>query len=854
MIFRVLKTVSWVVFVWAFFVLVRPVSASAWDWQALEQHPFRVYHKSSQVLRARQVLNSLLVTAPPLLDYFNGTVSEPDVFGVEPDLSGRPWLNVVVDDAGLVANGWVNGSNGKILFLQALPDTRQFLQLGSYWEHLAVHEITHYAQLRMKRPAKDLFSWILSPIVYPNRALPLFLKEGTAVWEESRNGQYGRLHDGYTASVVHAQVQADNAMSLAELRYPYYRFPYGNAPYLYGGAFTQFLVRSSSDIALRDLYVRHAENAAGAVAGYVLPSLGIDAAAMKTYGKDIPTLFSEWKAGESAIISPRTWEQKTDSEGYKRFLSVHRGVVYYVKTTYRHPRIFETMRPRYDVVRWSETEGEVLIYRSQRPIVGLQLSVSDMVLLVEDIAPGFENHTWLGYGISRILQKISLTHLSVTTLASGPIVGFTVKENQVFYTTPHPNGVGSVLWGVFNGQTECLGDLPVYVAEMVPFQRELAIIAKTESGPWQLFSLDPMGLNVSPLLRTRQAVARLWGDDSDLYMSINDPSGYQMHRLRGQSGALEQLTTSNHAAYGAPLGDTLFVIGVTDKGDELFSLPLQPQAAPSLSSGHGVGAVSQGQPLSNFEALGTNIDSLLPHRVSFGDNGLGVFGEDTLALMSYHLGYSDGFDVAVHSRVLSPLEFRAAFSSVENDFQVAWPFFRGLAPGLQAASLQMTYHWESWVPALKSEWVWWDTRVSQMVGVGLDRGYTLRGEVSQIIGDGTVGLLFERDADMDRADKRRGYAKIHLEKITGDRIEASLTHRLMPIRLGLWSPDVFFGDVFAELYVGTQSFEDSGAYYGGELQLEGYFAGGARILPYIGLAHYPLEDMFYGGVRIQIGE
>ena len=130
----------------------------------------------------------------------------------------------------------------------------------------------------------------------------------------------------------------------------------------------------------------------------------------------------------------------------------------------------------------------------------------------------------------------------------------------------------------------------------------------------------------------------------------------------------------------------------------------------------------------------------------------------------------------------------------------------------------------------------------------------MRGQLSQVIGEGTLGLRVERDVDMDRDDKRRGYVNVHLEKITGDRVEAYVTHQLMPIRQGFWSPDIFFGDVFGEAYMGAQSFGDSGTYYGAELQVEGYFAGGVRLLPYLGLVHYPLDDMFYGGIRVQIWE
>lgn len=830
-----------------------PLMASAWEWQALEKHPFRVYHKAAQVSRAKHVLDALLEDAFPVLDYFNDTVSGPDREGVLPDLSGRPWVDVVLEDQGLIANGFVNTRSGKIGVLQALPDTRHFLQMGSYWQHLVTHELTHYAHLEMTRPAKDLWSWIVPPSFRANRFLPLFLVEGTAVWRESLNGQYGRLHDGYTAAVVHAQLQSSESLDIAALRYPYYQFPYGDAPYFYGGMFTQFLVEKRSDTVLRDLYAANAANMVGALGGVLFPSFGIDTAATHVYGKDMPALFLDWKTAMTAQLVVAAWRQHTTSAGYKSFLSVHRGCLYYVRKQYRHPEAFASMVPRYDVVRWSAEAGEMVVYRSQRPIVGLQFSGTTMVLLTENLSDGFENHTRLGYGVTRILQEISLVSDGAKPLASGPIIGFTVKEGQVFYTTPAQDGVGSVLWGILNGRVARLGELPVYVAEMVPFQRQLAVVAKTPGTSWQLMALDPMALRLTPLVRTKMALARVWGDGEDLYMSVNAPLGYQIYRFRGQTGALEQLTTANHATYGVPVADQLFVVGVTAMGEELFSLPLAPRAAAPLAQERVQTTHEKSQGLPNFEALGTNLDSLFPHRVSM-QSSLGVFGEDRLSLLSYHLGYSGGFDLGLRTQVLSPLEVRSRFSPAGNQIQGVWPLFRSWSSGLQSATAELTYRWDQWVPALGATWTWEDTSVSQRIAVGLGGGYTAHVHLAQIVGDGTLGLALERESAMDREDRQRGKVPVHLENVKGDRVEVSLIQRLFPVRQGLWSPDIFFGDLFAEAYVGTATFGDSGAYYGVELQLESHAAGSLRFLPYFGVVHYPTETGVYGGVRMYLGD
>src|SRR5690606_21963615 len=146
------------------------------------------------------------------------TLSEPDVYGVMPDLSDRPWIDIVLEDQGLRANGLVSPAKGQIRLLTGMPDTRRFIQTRDYWTEILRHEVTHYAHLRMLRPPVETLAWLFGP-VFPTMTSPLFLTEGLAVWAESQDG-YGRLHDGYTHAVVAAQLQAGRIPKPAALRYP----------------------------------------------------------------------------------------------------------------------------------------------------------------------------------------------------------------------------------------------------------------------------------------------------------------------------------------------------------------------------------------------------------------------------------------------------------------------------------------------------------------------------------------------------------------------------------------------------------------------------------------------------------
>lgn len=834
--------------IWGF--LTGRICGSTLSWQALERAPFRVYHKATQTEKAKLILDHLATIAPTWLDYFEGTSSQPDIYGVTPYKENTRWITLVLDDEGYVANGWVNFSKDELVFLHALPDTRFFLQWGSYWQLLVTHEISHYGQLAMERTPKDPISWILNPILTPNKSLPLPLLEGTAVWAESKDGTYGRLHDGYTSALVMQQIHHGNAPSLGALRYPYYDFPYDTAPYLYGGKFTDYLVSRNNAEALREMYAHHAGHVLGATMGYIAPNFGIDAASNHVYGKTMPELFETWKATEKSQIPPSSnWTRQTYSGGYKQFLSRHREHIYYVKTSYRHPAPFAFMQARYDVIQWTP-QGEEIVYRSQLPIVGMQFSGNNMVLLCEDLTSGVDNHRNLGYGKTRILKSISMKNSKETLLASGPISSFTLKEGQVFYTLPSNNGRDTTLWGILNDIPEYLGTLPIYVSEMVPFQRHLALIAKTPNGPWQLFSLQLETMVLTQHTHSDMAVAHVWGDGETLYLTINHPTGYRLHQFRHTTGIVEQLTDTGHATYGVPSGNQLLVLGLTATGEELFTLPLAPKETPIRTTKPAIGTEKHNA-LPNYDAIATNLDSLLPHKPSFRKS-IGVFGEDSLAWVSYHLGYDHGLDLQVTSHILSPVAVSGRFSSAGNEATLSWSFFQSWQPGLTNSYTALTYRWDKWVGSLGTVWTWFDTQLSGTGEVGLQEGYGLMTHLSQGIGDGTIGLRMETRHRLDREERRRGHASEHQTNTSGSKTEAYLLHRLFPLRTGFWSPNIFIGDSFIEVYAGTQSFNPSGGYFGLEWQVEGHAFGGLRFRPYIGTARYTDDTEIYGGIDLSL--
>lgn len=116
---------------------------------------------------------------------------------------------------------------------------------------LASHEIAHLYQLNAKNGLNARLapvfgnSLMVLPFVWPvflqpNIFLPNSFMEGNAVLNESRLNMGGRLHSGEKRALVLAQV-ADKKLDASRLINSEFKFPFGEAAYLFGGYFQAHL-------------------------------------------------------------------------------------------------------------------------------------------------------------------------------------------------------------------------------------------------------------------------------------------------------------------------------------------------------------------------------------------------------------------------------------------------------------------------------------------------------------------------------------------------------------------------------------------------------------------------------------
>ena len=130
------------------------------------------------------------------------------------------------------------------------------------WEHLISHEYAHIAQLgqsnSFQKGVKSIFGSVSLPGLTQARTPPAWLLEGIAVWVESRVSGAGRLQDPYSQLVVSRAALEDAFPSLSDVSVNIFNsFPFGNARYLYGGRFVDYLVNTYGEAKFRQLLTNY---------------------------------------------------------------------------------------------------------------------------------------------------------------------------------------------------------------------------------------------------------------------------------------------------------------------------------------------------------------------------------------------------------------------------------------------------------------------------------------------------------------------------------------------------------------------------------------------------------------------
>ena len=161
-------------------------------------------------------------------------------------------------------------------------------QPGNYddWmEELIVHEYAHLLDLDMVSGFPKFLCSTFGRLFLPNAVQPYSQLEGLAVYAESRYTRFGRNNGALYNGVLRSAVNEGRWAVIDQAAVFGPDWP-GDAPYLLGGKFTEYLADRYGESKLAEYQRRHS--------GMVLPFMQ-NRPAKRTFGKSLPQLWKEWR-------------------------------------------------------------------------------------------------------------------------------------------------------------------------------------------------------------------------------------------------------------------------------------------------------------------------------------------------------------------------------------------------------------------------------------------------------------------------------------------------------------------------------------------------------------------------------
>jgi hypothetical protein len=208
-----------------------------------------------------------------------------------PEPSAR--IDLVVSDQMDFANGFATVFPSPRIVLYPYPPVADLaLQRYDRWLRLLLtHELAHVFHMDLARGWWRLGRAVFgrAPAFFPNALLPTWFIEGLAVHYETRLTGGGRAAGSYQAAVVDAQAAEVGALTIDAANAASPRWPGGNRPYAFGGAFFARLTAQHGDSVMERL-VRETATAP-------LPYVMLNRALRRAAGISFSRAWREWQLG-----------------------------------------------------------------------------------------------------------------------------------------------------------------------------------------------------------------------------------------------------------------------------------------------------------------------------------------------------------------------------------------------------------------------------------------------------------------------------------------------------------------------------------------------------------------------------
>jgi len=151
---------------------------------------------------------------------------------------------------------------------------------------LVAHEYTHILHLDTMEGLPTIYNTIFGKTWAPNQIMPRWVIEGIAVYEESKRSAGGRNRGSRFDEWIRISMHDHKDLRLDQATGSPRQFPRGNAAYVYGSHFLEYVFDRFGDDTLRKM---------SHVSGAWAPPFAINRQIAKVVGKPFTELYADWK-------------------------------------------------------------------------------------------------------------------------------------------------------------------------------------------------------------------------------------------------------------------------------------------------------------------------------------------------------------------------------------------------------------------------------------------------------------------------------------------------------------------------------------------------------------------------------
>ncbi|MFH1875031.1 MAG: DPP IV N-terminal domain-containing protein [Pseudomonadota bacterium] len=167
---------------------------------------------------------------------------------LSPELNWKPWgrTEIVVTDASDESNALATVLPYNIIYFRIAPPPpdSSLANYDNYLKMLVTHELTHIIHIDANRKFLKPFRIIFGKTTAPVGITPLWVKEGTAVYEETVKTEAGRGRASYSEMLIRTAILEDKFPPIDRASVYHWKWPSANVGYIFGGKFILYLVQT----------------------------------------------------------------------------------------------------------------------------------------------------------------------------------------------------------------------------------------------------------------------------------------------------------------------------------------------------------------------------------------------------------------------------------------------------------------------------------------------------------------------------------------------------------------------------------------------------------------------------------